>query len=65
MFLDCSSNPVSISVLVNENKATSEPDINAEHNSKTTSITILESKEVSAVKKSNNKLEGSGSKTKR
>ena len=65
MFLELSSNPVSISVLVRENKATSEPEINAEHRSNRISMTIPESKEGCVVKSVISKLEGSGSKTKR
>lgn len=60
--LDCSSKPESMSDFVNENMATSTPEINAEQNSK---IMSNKSPEISAEFteiKSNMKHEGSGSK---
>lgn len=62
--LGFSSKPLSISVRVNEKKATSAPEINAEHNNRMTSKIIPVTSEVFAVKKNKVKLEGSGSKVK-
>ncbi|HKK12722.1 MAG TPA: hypothetical protein VJ945_07805 [Flavobacteriaceae bacterium] len=56
-----STNPLSISVRVNEKKATSAPEINAEHNKSTTSKIIPETNEVFVDKENKIKLEGSGS----
>ena len=50
--------------LVRENKPTSAPEINAEHNSKTMSNIILVIKEVLAINKWEIKTVGSGSKIK-
>ena len=50
------------SVGANENKATSEPDINAEHKSSTISTIMLKICEKSKETNNNGKLEGSGSK---
>lgn len=58
----CSSNPVSISDLVNENMATSTPDTNAEQNNKIKSSTKPEINAEFPEIKSNMKHEGSGSK---
>ena len=61
---DLFSKPSSKLDLVSENKATSAPEINAEHNSKTTSTIILVIKEVLIIKKEEIKTVGSGSKIK-
>jgi hypothetical protein len=59
-----SSKPLSISVRVNEKKATSAPEIKAEHNNRMTSKSIPETNDAFAVKKNKIKLKGSGSKVK-
>jgi hypothetical protein len=58
---DFSSKPLSISDRVSENKATSAPEINAEHTNRIIRIMILVINEVLTVVKNNIKLEGSGS----
>ena len=63
--LGLSSNPLSISLRVKEKKATSVPEINAEHNRRITSKIIPETKDVPVNKKNKIKLEGSGSKVNR
>ena len=60
--LDFASKPVSISVLVKENKATSAPEINAEQNSNTNKSKKLLANEKSIAINNGIKLAGSGSK---
>jgi hypothetical protein len=62
MGTDLFSKPSSILDLVKENKATSAPDIKAEHPSSRMSITILEINEVLVTNKFEIKTVGSGSK---
>ena len=54
--------PFSISDLVNENKATSAPEIKAEQIKRTKSNITPASNEVSIAERNTKKLEGSGSK---
>ena len=60
--LDCSSKPLSISDFVNENMATSTPEISAEQNSKIISSNNPEINAEFTEIKRNMKHEGSGSK---
>ena len=62
MAADLFSKPSSISDFVNENNATSAPDINAEHASSINSNTTLEMNDVLETRRFDNKTEGSGSK---
>lgn len=62
MRLEFCSNPFSISVLVRENKATSAPEISAEHNRRKNSKTNPLTTEKSIAINKGLKLEGSGSK---
>ncbi|GAB4154749.1 MAG: hypothetical protein Tsb0033_03150 [Winogradskyella sp.] len=57
-----SSRPLSIFDLVNENNATSAPEIKAEQANSTKSRTILVINEVFETRRVENKTEGSGSK---
>lgn len=61
---DLFSKPSSKLDLVRENKATSAPEIKAEHNSKTIRIIILVRNDVLVINKFKIKTEGSGSKIK-
>lgn len=63
--LGLSSNPLSISLRVREKKATSVPEINAEHNNRIISKINPETNVVLVTEKNKIKLEGSGSKVNR